>query len=492
MTSTQATQGRIGTGMPNPPPPHRPNRGIAAAILLAAAAAQPAAVAGGDEAPPPAAPPASTPPASPPSAPTTAPEAAAGERVIVHIDQFTTLRGHVEFEDQQSIFVRAIDGTVERLAKDGVIAIVRLVDPRPGQPGLVVLRSGEVRAGTIVEDAWERVVIEIEGIRTTYERDVVDHVVLEPTVEERYAQFKAGLDPQVAQRHLTLCRWLVDERRYDLADVELTELTARHDLPEAVELHRLVRAQLALGEPRTTNGGGGTRRPDDETADLLSIEDVNLIRVYEINFRNPPKVAIAPRTIQMLLTDYGTSKLLPSDPESRTALYKAEPLDVVRLLFAIKARNLYSGVTVLSEPYALNLFRQRVHNAWLMNNCATSRCHGGPAAGRLRLYRRNYKSARVRYTNLLILERLEVHPDRPLVDYESPLDSLIIQYGLPPGHARYPHPPARGWRPAFRRLDDRMVRRAVDWMHSMMKPRVDYPIEFEPPVPAAGDGEGDR
>ena len=49
-----------------------------------------------------------------------------------------------------------------------------------------------------------------------------------------------------------------------------------------------------------------------------------------------------------------------------------QPLDIVRLMFELRARDLYGQIQVNSEPYSMNLFRQRVHDTWLMNNCATS------------------------------------------------------------------------------------------------------------------------
>jgi hypothetical protein len=156
-------------------------------------------------------------------------------------------------------------------------------------------------------------------------------------------------------------------------------------------------------------------------------------------------------------------------------------LDVVRLMFELKARELYKDIEVKSEPYSLNMFRLRVHDTWLINNCATSKCHGGPYAGAFFLHRRNYKDDRVRYTNLLILDRLELDPEWPLVNYDKPDDSLIIQYGLPREQARKPHPRVTGWEPAFSPSNKKLQEAAVEWIQSMMVPRPDYPVQFEPP-----------
>ena len=183
-------------------------------------------------------------------------------------------------------------------------------------------------------------------------------------------------------------------------------------------------------------------------------------------------------------------------PKGQTKLFRDaadQPLSVLRLLFELRARELYGEVEVLTEPRALNLFRQRVHNSWLINNCATTRCHGGLNAGRFFLHRRGYKDKRVRYTNLLILDRLELDPDRPLIDYDEPRESLLIQHALSRDLARRPHPDVRGWRPVFTKANSRLLEDAILWIQSMLnQPRPEYPIEFEPPMLGGITGSPDE
>ncbi len=168
-------------------------------------------------------------------------------------------------------------------------------------------------------------------------------------------------------------------------------------------------------------------------------------------------------------------------------------------MFELRARDLYPQVKVLSEPWGLNMFRRRVHDAWLINRCATSRCHGGPDAGRFRLHRRHYKDERVRYSNLLTLQRLDLDPAWPLINYDDPKSSLIIQYGLPANRADKRHPAVKGWKPIFTRATNRMLSRSVNWIEAMMQPRPEYPVEYQPPAgpteeaaPTPPPGGGDR
>jgi len=417
--------------------------------------------------------------------PTTPTADTPGQRVILEVGRNRHVRGYVTLEDTEVIVVRGADSTLQSYPKSRVLRIVRLVDPKPGQTGVVFLRNGQRRRGVILEDVFDHVLIDINGIRTRLVRETVDHVLLQPTFKQRYERYRASA--RTSKQKLQLCQWLVDERRYELAAGELSELVRESSDPEVDRLLTIVTAQLALGgtgqDPEAAGPGddadraGAVRLPSQ----ILSFEDVNLIRVYEIDFDRPPNVSVDPATIHKMIELYGTNRAIPVSERERRALFRADSLEIVELLFTLKARDLYPRVQVVSEPYALNLFRRRVHNAWLLNSCATARCHGGVDAGRFFLHRRGYKDERVRYTNLLILERQEVDPEWPLVNYAEPMMSLIIQYGMPRHLARRPHPDVRGWTPVFGRGGQRMLRETVSWIETMMRPRPQYPVDYQPP-----------
>lgn len=422
-------------------------------------------------------------------------------RVIVRVSRNLEVAGYVEDEDETIIVIRKLDDEIESYSKSRVVSIVRLAEPKPGQSGIVILRNGQRREGIIIEDTFDHVLIEAEGIRAKLLREAVDYVILRPTFQQQYKNWKAAIGPTQHVDHYRLCDWLVNQRKYELAKIELVELVKISQMPEAMRLLTIVEAQLALDKGRPKNDEVGDPDSDQSSrtyqghddpnvgpvddkdllpTELLSYEDVNLMRVYEIDFHNPPHLVIGPDTIRKLISTYASNKLIPTG-EKRTAMFRADPLDITRLMFELKARDLYKEIKVQTEPYAMNLFRRRVHDTWLINNCATSRCHGGIHAGEFFLHRRGHKNERVRYTNFLILERLEIDPDWPLINYEQPMDSLIIQYGLKRSEARKPHPDVRGWKPVFARSNKRMLDDAGRWIRSMLQPRPDYPIEYEPP-----------
>lgn len=433
-------------------------------------------------------PPSETPPPSTPP-----------ERVILQIGRFEKVRGTVEREDLDQIIIRTPENELRAFMKARLLRLTRLVRPAPGQTGVVHMADGTTREGVILEDEYEHVLLEIAGVRTRLDRAVVDRVELRPPFEEQYRRLKETIPPKQVDRRLELCRWLIEQRRFALALEELEDLQRLNaDLKELPGLLRVVRAQLALesGGSETSAPSGGHQpgadqpgTPDVGPVDqrdllpsrILTPEEVNIIRVYEFDFDRPAALNIEAETIRKLITQYASHPAIPANSEARNALFRADPVALLRLMFEVRARELYPEVKVLSEPYSLNLFRQRVHNTWLVPNCATSQCHGGVKAGRLFLHNRNYRDDRVRFTNLLILLRSDLEPGKPLINWEEPLMSRIIQHALPATEARDPHPPVPGWKPVFTRLNQPLLEDAVNWIRSMYQPRPEYPIDYTPP-----------
>ena len=444
-------------------------------------------------APEPAAPPAPEPP------PAAAPEPtadAAPRRVHIIEDRFNEWSGTVAAEDDVTVVVTLKgSGKLRSFTKSRVLEIVPLLDGPAGQRCRVEMRNGTVYRGALVEDGYDAVVVEVEGIRQSLPRKDVARTIAELTPQELYRKARASLKPDMYQARLRLAEWLFEQKMYEECKAELVDLVEVADLFEARKLMETVDAQLRLAGPdggstevpppdaadAEERDGGPVRQSDLLPQDILSPEDVNLVRVYEIDFRDPPKVTVPTDVIRELIERYGDSKLIPATSEGRTALFREDPIKLVRLMFDLKARELYPRIEVETEPPALNLFRERVHNAWLINNCATSGCHGGVDAGRFFLHNRNHKKSQVRYTNLLILERTELPDLPPLIDWERPLDSLIVQYGLPRTEARQKHPDVKGWKPVFSSANARLLDDFEAWVKGMYRPRPEYPVDYRPP-----------
>ena len=448
-----------------------------------------------------------------PPTPSTEPEPI--HQVWIFIDRWKEFGGTVVSETD--LIITVTDGLETRtFNKAKVLDIIELVHPKPGQRGLVQLRDGTIVRGEILKDSLEEVEFQVDSVRGRVPREKVYRVMLELEFETRYARVKAAIAPEEHGRRLGLARWLADQDRLDLAITELEALLRDGDVEEAREMLREINARVKLElavkeskenskkkaankaadaaaaaaeQTQAANDGSNSAKPAPRGApttremlpkDLLSNEDVNLVRVYEIDFKDPPRLTVSPEGVRQLILRYGSSALVPATTQERNALYSRSSVEIARLMFDLKARDLYNYIEVEEDPTSVAKFRTRVHNSWLISNCATSRCHGGVDAGRFFLYTGNAKDQRIRYTNLLTLLNFKVD-GKPVVNFEDPPDSLLIQYAMTRSSARYPHPDVKGWRPVLSTTTPQLLQDTLDWIRSMYQPRPEYPVKYVAP-----------
>jgi|GEM_PF-246422 len=447
-----------------------------------------------------------------PPTPSTEPEPI--HQVWIFIDRWKEFGGTVVSETD--LIITVTDGLETRtFNKAKVLDIIELVRPKPGQRGLVQLRDGTIVRGEILKDSLEEVEFQVDSVRGRVPREKVYRVLLELEFETRYARVKAAIAPEEHGRRLGLARWLADQDRLDLAITELEALLRDGDVEAAREMLREINARVKLElavkeskenskkkaankaagaaaaaeQTQAANDGGNSAKPAPRGApttremlpkDLLSNEDVNLVRVYEIDFKDPPRLTVSPEGVRQLILRYGSSALVPATTQERNALYSKSSVEIARLMFDLKARDLYNYIEVEEDPTSVAKFRTRVHNSWLISNCATSRCHGGVDAGRFFLYTGNAKDQRIRYTNLLTLLNFKVD-GKPVVNFEDPPNSLLIQYAMTRSSARYPHPDVKGWRPVLSTNTPQLLQDTLDWIRSMYQPRPEYPVKYVAP-----------
>ena len=99
-----------------------------------------------------------------------------------------------------------------------------------------------------------------------------------------------------------------------------------------------------------TPGQALTAQPDarqqkkDEPA-LLTDEDINLIKVYEIKFRDkggkPPRVDIPRKVVEEMLEKYRTNNLVPRGKSAIAKFKRADGHQQLRLMFDLRAREFY-------------------------------------------------------------------------------------------------------------------------------------------------------
>jgi hypothetical protein len=372
-------------------------------------------------------------------------------------------------------------------------------EDQPGEPSsqgerpeaTVVMTDGSRYTGYLNAQTDEEVLIDVGGIELRLPMSEVERIDTLPPIRERYERLRAAIADDDIQGLLGLVNWLVSRHEYDLAEEELlTVLRQEPRHPRALELHRLIDAQRALLGSGADTGGdddaGDPDRPGRDEAPVLSPEEINLIRVYELDLARMPRVTIRRETVERLIDQYAGDPLIPATIEGREDLLRAarsDPRRVVEIIFRLRARHLYGEIQVLENPRSMQMFRERVHSTWLLNACA--RCHNtrpdAPVGPRLITRRPN--SDTTVYSNFLILERYRLPDGTPLIRYDEPAASPLIQMAMPRALAEHPHPDvaaARGWSPVFLSVNTRTYGHAIDWIRAMYAPRPEYPIEYPP------------
>lgn len=385
-----------------------------------------------------------------------------------------------------------------------------------GEEAELVLRDGRRIGGRLVSRSDTKIVFEVGGVPTTFESAAVDRIEAVPSVEDRYRALRASIDEADAQGLMRLAEWLRSRGRCDLALLEVDRaLAADPGNPDGRALRLLIVEQQKLEEaarqakerkaaaPEADVGSAKPKaKPEPAAFPLLTEEQVNVIRVYEVDLASPPKMVIARETIDAFLAKYAGQRpegreTIPVNEQGRKIYAARKPVEILTDMFALKARDFYPKVQVLENPESMRRFRDDVNRTWLVNACATTRCHGGEEAGRLMLFDRKAASDVAAYTNFLILDRFRVAGEDgrrtvPLINYAEPASSPLLQMGLPRDEATIKHPDlpaamAGRWRPVFRSPQDDRFRRAVEWIRSMYGAkdgkRPEYPITYEPPQP---------
>ena len=353
---------------------------------------------------------------------------------------------------------------------------------------VITLNTGREIRGTLVSESAESVVIRINAIDTTFPRSRIAGMRELPPVAERYRELRASVDDNDIRARLALVEWLRAREAYRLALDELEGILEKEPgNPDARTLHTWLSNHLALAARSRTERQNRAAPPPPEIP-VLTEDQINRIRVFEIDLNAPTRILIPDDVMRELMVRFPES--FPVSLEEREAILRLEPGDKLRMIFERKARDLYDRVRVLDDPPSMNTFKTRVHGAggWIVNACASNRCHGGAEAGRLRLLNDRVNSDETAYTNFLILDRFRLEDGTRLINYDEPARSPLLHMALPRRAALYPHPQVdqralgENWRFVFRTTEDRRFKEAADWVASLYTPRPDYRIEYPPPT----------
>jgi hypothetical protein len=378
-------------------------------------------------------------------------------------------------------------------------------DPVPGDRVILVFLDGQRVEGEFVRSEPAFALVKVANVESPFERSTLSQIIVIETPLVRFKRLRGAIRESDTERRTDLAEWAKDQGLYDegLAEVQgvlkldpgsADAIRLRGELESLIRLRDAAKRNAATpavpGEPDGAAVPGKVAhptRPQLGEFPLLTDEQVNTIKVYEVDLKNPPKITISRETIDKLLTRYADHPLIPTSREAKDGFRLLPPEKILETMFRVRARDLYSEVKVVDNPASMKKFREQVHSAWLVNNCATTRCHGGSAAGRLLLTNRRPNADQSVYTNFLIIDRFQTAEGRPLVNWAEPERSVLLQMGLPRDDALTPHPEVKGWSPVFRSRDDRRFGQAVEWMKMMYRPRPEYGVEYPAKEKEGGD-----
>lgn len=359
----------------------------------------------------------------------------------------------------------------------------------------VTLRDGRTITGEFIRKDSTKLWLRIAGIETPLSLTDVDRVVQLPSVEARYEQLRNSIEPNDVAGLVRLSQWLLARKRYALALLEVDRaLEADPRDTAALQLRTLILESARIAEAAKSSDpnapDAGDVRPDQieppakEEWPFLTPAQINLIRVYEVNLKDPPRMFISRDTLNRFLDRYGGQGSVPTTKEGREAFLRLRPSRQLEAMFAVRAREFYTEVRIAENPESFKRLRDDVLRGWLINSCATTQCHGGTDAGRLQLIPIRPGSDDAVYSNFLIMDRFRTSDGLPLIDYSQPARSPLLHMALDSRVSLFPHPTTEGpkrWQPVFRSEKDDKFQRTVSWIKSMFQPRPEYPVEYTPP-----------
>lgn len=398
------------------------------------------------------------------------------------------------------------------LAQDGDPSPARAAAPPipsalelAGLPEAVIAhRDGREIQGEILEEDGYRLILNLNGIRTEVLRVDINSMRRLRSALERYQTVRGSIPQSDVESRLALIEWLRRRKLYAQALDEVgVVLQADPANPSGLRTRTWLEAQIRLQRvaPAADPDEGGNAQSLDvirtrgarttAQADLptLTKEQINRIRVYEVDLDHPPRMVVSRETIERLFAGYGASAMMPQTVSGREALARRPAHEILELMFKLKAREMYPEIRVLSDPASLKTFRDRIHGrgGWLINSCGSVRCHGGLESGPFQLVTKRAFSDEAVYTNFYILDNFTLSDGTPLIDFDEPDRSPLLLMATRRDNSAHPHPETKAergplaWRPIFNSTEDPGFRTAASWIRSLYRPRPDYGIDYALP-----------
>ena len=254
-------------------------------------------------------------------------------------------------------------------------------------------------------------------------------------------------------------------------------------LSDAQLLHKILQSKLA---DAPTGGANGKSEGPAKAANgfkLLNQQQISMIRLQEMsNNETNVRGKVPVKTLQTFWNDYVKTQV---GADLSTTAYNnfINPLNFAQQVRAIKQSNmpqLAQTIEITSDPADMIAFRNSVH-PWILQNCATSACHGGEKAGKLRLYHPpGPANDAALYTNFYILSTYAPADGGKLLDRDQPEKSNLLQYALPKVTAAHAHPGSLDVH-RFGETGNAEYQNIENWIKGLAYPQPQYGIIYELP-----------
>jgi len=295
--------------------------------------------------------------------------------------------------------------------------------------------------------------------------------------EDEYKQRFRALAPDDLEGHYRLALWCKDQKAYGLLKAECKYLLSRNKDHEPARL-LLELAERELGEGSEATSQPGDAQHQQPMPKLLNNEAIQTLRRCELQLDRPEVVGALfnNRVQERFLEEYG------ADLESkvRDRFFKLPASERAQLILRHAPDTLGPDVEITRNPARFEVFERKVLPI-VLENCATSACHGPKGTTRWRIYTDRATTEKLVYTNYLIIHEFTAGGER-LLDREFPARSTLISYGLP-DEERLVDQPTRhpvAIQPPFAGRNDRKYREVLSWIESLSFPAPDYGIKLEP------------
>ncbi|MEM9019183.1 MAG: hypothetical protein AAGC44_01360 [Planctomycetota bacterium] len=219
----------------------------------------------------------------------------------------------------------------------------------------------------------------------------------------------------------------------------------------------------------------------DDRPRLLNEDQVNHIKIYEVDLSTRPRITIEDEVLEEFLREFASNDNVPKGRADQREFMRAEGYVQLAKFFEVRARDYYGKALMRGEPDSMRAWH-RIHDGYIAEYFRPFFAVGQVEELALFERTRDRTRDRVSYTNFYILTQIRVG-GVPMIDRDRPEESLILQWGLPREDAKFPAPEVPNWEPYFRNTEDQRYQLVVEWIKTLIiaNRNTDYGITYRVP-----------